>query len=60
MTFARIFVNSKDAKMYEEAFKAVFRLMSKQLNEDICWKYLHGKGLSATISDMDIAQLKGK
>jgi hypothetical protein len=58
-TFARIFVNKQDAKMYEEAFKALFRLISNQLNKDIHWRHLHGDGVTAVVTDMDQAQLKG-
>jgi hypothetical protein len=58
-TFARIFVNGLDAKIYEEAFKALFRLISNQLNRDIHWRHIHGDGVAAVVTDMDQAQLKG-
>jgi hypothetical protein len=58
-TFARIFINGVDAKIYEEAFKALFKLISNQLNKDVRWKYLHGDGITVVVTDMDMAQLKG-
>jgi hypothetical protein len=58
-TFARIFINGLDAKIYEEAFKALFRLVSNQLNNDIHWRHIHGDGVTAVVTDMDQAQLKG-
>jgi hypothetical protein len=58
-TFARVFINGVDAKIYEEAFKALFKLISNQLNKDIHWKYLHGDGITVVVTDMDMAQLKG-
>jgi len=58
-TFARIFINGLNAKIYKEAFKALFRLISNQLNKDIHWRHIHGDGVTAIVTDMDQAQLKG-
>ena len=44
--------------MYEEAFKALFRLISSQLSRDIHWRHIHKDGIAAVVTDMDQAQLK--
>ena len=45
--------------MYEEAFKALFKLVSNHLNRDIQWRHIPGDGITAVVTDMDQAQLKG-
>lgn len=45
--------------MYFAAFRALFRLLSRETGQDIHWQHIHGDGFQTILSDMEFAQLKG-
>jgi hypothetical protein len=58
-TFARVYVNKKDASVYELAFKRLFHAVQCRTESEIRWRHLHDTGFEAVVTDMDPAQLEG-
>ena len=56
----RAYVNHDTSLMYQRLFTTIFELLARILGKPyIPWKYLHGSGIGAIVSDMDSKQTAG-